>query len=202
MSGKDAFKERERALEDQFFSNKEAELLQKLKSSSETKAALSKLSEETGVKDENLLNQLRSYGYDAGAMKLLHLVPILYVAWSDGKIDAAERETLLALAELRGVTPGTPLYDRVVARLETKPSEHEFEVALEAVSQMIAALPADKSDAAKSDIVSYSTSIASLSRKLLGLGPAIDAKERELLEKISKKLTSPRQTAANKLVGK
>jgi hypothetical protein len=47
---------------------------------------------------DQFINSLRSLGLDGENYPVLKLLPLVYVAWADGVIDAAERERIITLA--------------------------------------------------------------------------------------------------------
>ena len=127
-------------------------------------------------------------------------MPLIKVAWADGTLEDRERQAILKMAELRGVHKGSDLYRILVQRIETPPSEKEFNSALEVVRLMMSMFPEEAQSKSRTDLVEYSTMIASLSRKLLGLGVAVDAEERKAIEAIQAGLRPAQKNEAAKVV--
>ena len=84
--------DRERALEDSFFFQKDKELLGKLKQVSERNTEKSELKQASGISDDAVLEDLLDAGINAKTAASLSLVPLVLVAWADGVIQRQERE--------------------------------------------------------------------------------------------------------------
>src|SRR5215510_862729 len=88
MTDKDAFRDRERSLEDEYFFKKEQELVAKLRAKQSADEGKEKLAQAVGVRDDAILADLLSLGFDDHSVALLHLVPLLQVGWADGRLTA------------------------------------------------------------------------------------------------------------------
>lgn len=53
--------------------------------------------------DEELLVELEALGLDRGSYRAVLLLPLIQVAWADGRVQASERELILRVALDRGV---------------------------------------------------------------------------------------------------
>ena len=80
-----------RHLEEKYFREKERELVEKLKQKTAREAARKALSDAVGVSDEGILQTLEEMGYDREVVVVLHLFPLVAVAWADGEISEKER---------------------------------------------------------------------------------------------------------------
>ena len=56
--------------------------------------------------DEDLIRELQSMGIDAQSHKVVALLPLVQVAWADGKVQQAERSLIVETAEQRGLLMG------------------------------------------------------------------------------------------------
>ena len=119
MSNTDPFADRQRGLEGEYFHRREREILEKLRRRRE-------LAEAAGVEDEELLKDLEFLGYDRSTVALLPLVPLVQMAWADGKVGPKERELILAYAKVRGIEEGTEAHAKLVASLERLPPAENF----------------------------------------------------------------------------
>ena len=59
----------------------------------------------SGIRDEALLDRLIALDISAETLAALELVPLVFVAWADGQVQAAERDVIIALAKAGGVEP-------------------------------------------------------------------------------------------------
>jgi hypothetical protein len=199
MSDKDAFAERRRGLEEEYFHKKEKELLEKLRHRMQAEAERGQMAEALGVQDTEILSDLQDLGYTRETVTLLHLVPLLQVAWADGDVTMRERDLILKLAGSRGIVEGSTAYQQLVGWLTQRPSEQFFQDTLRIIAGLFEALPPEQQAAGKRDLVSYSTNLASISGGILGLGK-ISRHEQEVIERITAELEQAHQTAARHLI--
>jgi hypothetical protein len=97
---------RGKTLEDLFFFKQDLaltekkRLLQKMGRNLETLAGIS------GITNEVILQKLTQLNIQVEVLATLSIIPLVEVAWADGKIDNAEREAILSGAESYGVFKG------------------------------------------------------------------------------------------------
>ncbi len=98
MSSGDAFHQRGEALENQFFAKVDRELLEKL----QQKQDMESLRDQLKI-DDSTASALRTAGVTSQSAAALRLVPLIAVAWADGRIEAAERAVVLKAAASQGI---------------------------------------------------------------------------------------------------
>lgn len=200
MSNKDAFAERERALEDEYFRRQERELIEKMRRRQAADAERRQMAETVGVADEELLQELQQLGYTRETVVLLHLLPLVQVAWAEWGVSARERDLILGVAKLRGVEPGSAAYDQLINWLEQRPTEEFAEKTLRLIGAMLQASPPEKRDAAERDLIAYCTQVAEVSGGMLGFANKVSASERAMLEHIVAELGGNRTDAAQQII--
>ncbi len=183
----DSLKNRGKGLEDEYFRRQERELIEKLRQKSEEAAKRKQLSERTGVADEEVLGDLRALGYTPETVSLLHLVPLVQMAWAEGDVSSGERELIVKAARSHGVAAGSDADRQLQTWLAARPSPEFFEKNLRAIRVMLAAQPDAARASSEQDLLSYLTSIASASGGILGFGKVND-EEKKLLEQITAEL--------------
>lgn len=199
MSNKDAFAERRRGLEEEYFHKKEKELLEKLRRRMQAEVERGQMAEALGIQDTEILSDLQALGYTRETVALLHLVPLIQVAWADGDVTLREKDLILELARSRGIAADSTAYEQLAGWLTQRPSEQFFQDTLRIIAALFEALPPEQQAAGKRDLVSYSVNIASISGGILGLGK-ISRQEQEVIERISAELEQAHQTAARQLI--
>lgn len=200
MSSKDAFAERKRGLEEEYFHKKEKELLEKLRQRMRAEAEREQMAEALGVQDTEILSDLQSLGYTRDNVALLHLVPLIQVAWADGNVAERERDLLLELANARGLEQGSAAYRQLTDWLSQRPTEEFFQDNLRIVAKLFEALTPEQQAAGKRDLVSYSADIASISGGILGLGRKVSREERAVIERIAAELEKAHHSAAKRVI--
>jgi hypothetical protein len=186
MSDHDAFAERGRALEEEYFRKKDRELVEKLRRAAAADQARDALSKRTGLSDPALLAELQELGFSADTVSLLPLVPVLELAWAEGGITAAERQMLVSLARSRGIAEGSPADRQLTAWMATRPAPEVFARAGRLISALLSTGSGLSQGLTADQLVSYCEQIASASGGLLGLPiRAISMEERNLLTRIA-----------------
>jgi len=194
------FDDLSRSKEKDYFRKKEQELIEKLKVRSAAETERRKLSQATKITDEGILKDLHELGYTRETVTLLHLVPMVEVAWASGQVTHREKSRIMEAAQLRGLTEDNVAYKLLMNWLEARPPDALFEGALPAIRAMLAALPFEERETAKRSLVSYCTHIAAASGGILGFGQTICDAEWELLEKIGAEIERDHQDAAKLVV--
>lgn len=199
MSNKDIFVERERGLEEEYFMRKERELIEKMHEKQSTEEQQKKMAEAVGIQDAEVIEALHELGYTPETVTLLHLVPLIQVAWASGDVSEKERELIYQAARSRGVSLGSPAETQLNEWLTKKPSDAFFANTLRAIRIFIEALPGNQRREARQDLVSYSRSIAQSSGGFLGIG-AISDEEHAVLNEIAELLTKGNPEVAEQVI--
>ncbi len=193
---------RARAVEDEYFKKAEADLLEKLRERVAKEAERRRLGEYHGVEDEEVLKAFEEAGYDRDTVQILHLVPILQVAWVDGEVSKAERAEILKIAAVRNVAEGSPAHAKLLSWLETPPSPQFFERTMEIIGRLLQLFPDEKRASLESDVMSASRAVASASGGFLGLGSKVSADEEYLLAKFAADFEKAHRAALEKAAKK
>ena len=98
--------ERGRALEDAFFRDENARLLESLRARQDRATQKAALAHTSGVSDDALLERLLAAGLRAETWLAFDLVPLVEVAWADREMTRAERTAVLSEAHAHGVAAG------------------------------------------------------------------------------------------------
>ena len=189
MTERDAFEERRRGLEESYFHEKEQQLIEKMRRRAQADAELRRMGETAGVADEEILHDLEALGYTADTVRLLHLLPLVHLAWADGSVSQRERDLIVEAARARGINAGTPADIQLGGWLTKRPSDQFFRETLRAIVAILESEPEAQREAERRDLLSYSAAIARASGGLLGFG-AVSAEERKVLERIAQELES------------
>jgi len=194
VTDKDAFKERGRALEEEYFHRKERELIEKMRQKAAADAARDALGATTGVADTQLLQDLHELGYTPETLSLLHVVPLVQMAWAEGHVSMRERDLIIEAARARGIESGSDADRMLAGWLATRPSDELFTTTLRAISAMLQSRPDAEREASRKDLVSYLSSIASASGGVLGWG-AVSDEERAVLARVTQELEKAHPSA-------
>ena len=187
MTDRDAFADRGRSLEEEYFHRKEREVIDKMRVRAAAEEQRRRLGEKAGVADEELLNDLQQLGYTPETVMMLYLVPVIQTAWAEGGVSQKERELIVKAARSRGITEGTPCDQQLNMWLATRPSDEMFEKSLRAIRTILQAQPESAREASEKDLLSLATAIASASGGIVGFR-AVSAEEQQILKHINDEL--------------
>ena len=195
------FDQAARGNEESYYKKKEQEVLEQLRRGVERERKRQDLAEELNIHDERVLQALSDLGFTREVLVLLHVVPLIEVAWTDGSVSAAERAKILELAALRGIVPGTPAYERLIPLLERRPSDEAFAACTRVIRAMFATWPEDQRRRIEENLPAYAAAVARASGGVLGMG-AVSAEERAVLDRIAREIAEAHADAAKAVTSK
>jgi hypothetical protein len=184
----DAMAKRGKGLEEEYFHRKEKELIEKLRQRREAEAQMKDLAEASGIPNEDVLKTLQELGYTRDTVSLLHLVPLVSVAWADNKVSGPEREMILEAAQLHGVADDSAAYQQLNDWLTDRPSDDFLEQTLRVIADLAGTAAPDAKGIDREKLLELSTRVAAASGGILGLGSKISAEEQALLDRLAKQL--------------
>ena len=179
MAEREFLGDRRRKEEEEYFRKQEQLLIDKLRQRAREEATRRDMAERTGVADQEILRDLEALGYTPETVMLLHLVPLLQVAWAEGGVSERERALIIEAARARGIEPGSSADQQLAAWLATAPATEFLDKTLRVIGAILQALPSGERDAGQ-DLLSYSTAVASASGGILGFGRVSQAEQRVL----------------------
>ena len=143
---KDIFRDRERGEEDAYFRQQDAKLIAKLRQKARFSEIAHALAEKLHADEPVLLERIQKLGVTLDTGSAFILAPLVEVAWIDGDVSHAERDTILHIAKQHGVEPGSADYHQLLDWLAHRPSDEVFRTALEAIRIGLSVLPPDESE--------------------------------------------------------
>jgi hypothetical protein len=148
-------------------------------------ARLHSLRATTGITDDDALAGLVALGLTPETALLLHLVPVVEVAWSEGGMSGRERKLICDLAALRGVRHGTAAFELLAEWLGRPLPEGHFERSLEVIKASLDAMPARTRAASVRALVANCAQVAAASREPSAGRDRVGGREQSVLEHIS-----------------
>ena len=184
MTEHDAFAERGRALEEEYFHRKQKELVEMMRRVSSADQTRRDLGDRTGLHDPEMLRELEALGFTPETVNLLPVMPVLEMAWASGSVTDAERRLVVRFARSRGVAEGSVADSQLTQMLEEHPSRDVFTRARHLVHAMLTVDGHTAGTLSPDELVKYCEAVASASGGLLGLH-RVSADERALLTTIA-----------------
>ncbi len=175
--------DRRKALEESFFAKENQKLRARLSAQKATREAREALSQACGISDEAVLDRLVKLGVAPETLAALSLVPLIEVAWADGKLDDKEREAVLAGASSSGVSEDSPARELLEGWLARKPAAALREAWDAYITELVATLSPDERQALKRELLGRARAVAEAAGGLLGLG-SISKEEAAVLDRL------------------
>lgn len=130
---------------------------------------------------EELADEALALGFDESTAAILPMVPLIEVAWADGKVTDREASKVLEIAEKRGIQ-GKEALGFLELLLEKKPSSVFFERTNRVLARILNESP---EDLAKRDVIEQARAVADASGGFLGLGNRISDVEKKALDELA-----------------
>ncbi len=179
--------------EGKYFLEKSVERRRKVRRDMARAAAEAAQREAIGEKlhttDEALVEAVRALGFDGDTVRVFDLLPLIHVAWADGRIQRGERAGILAILEQRGIKPESEAWVLVESLLEERPSAEFLDQTLDLLKQALG----EQGDNAGS-IVELCFQVADAAGGVLGFA-SVSGEEKELIRKIADTLGKDAQDA-------
>src|SRR5262245_15161216 len=201
MSNNDAFADRKRGQEEEYFRKQEQQYIERMRQRAALEAERGELAVVLGVNDQKALGELQGLGFARETAPLIYLAPLVQVAWAEGRVSANERELILTAARSRGITEGSPGDYALADWLDNRPAETFFEKIMSVMAAILRALPPDERESKKRDIVSACAHIAEASGGVLGFGSKVHKEEQELIARITAELGRGDSPGAEETIG-
>lgn len=163
-------RDRGRGLEEEFFHREDQRLLQRLKDLQAAEHTREALAQAAGISKRAILDRLLALGLRPETIAALGLVPLVEVAWADGRLDARERRAVLDRARTLGLVPGTTAHDLLEAWLDRRPAPSLLEAWTQVIQAVREQLSPDEVERVKAGLLEQARTVATASGGLLGLG--------------------------------
>lgn len=171
------FRDKKNALETQFLGTSEIRVQLDNKTTAEQLGHVMLLS------DAVILNRLVGLGFTGSTGVALALVPVVQVAWADGKIQKAERDAVLGGSGECGIFEGSEMRTLLASWLKSPPQPALFAAWTEFVQIFSACVPGGELDTIRDEISSLAESIAKAAGGILGIG-RISKSEEDMLRRV------------------
>jgi hypothetical protein len=171
--------------EEKYFEQKETEWRKDVRREKRLEAI--RHQEREGIADalrttEDVAEEALELGFDQDTARVLPLVPLIEMAWADGKVTSAEGRTVRELAEKFGLQRDSEAFDFLQLMLDERPSKLFFERVNRVVRHLIEANP---DSWGYESLVDLTKKVAEASGGFFGLTDPINSEEQELLHEFA-----------------
>ncbi len=179
---------RRRELEEKFFHDRDQELLQALREKTASQERKKALAEASGISDAELLDRLDELDVSPETLAALSLVPLIAVAWADGKLDDKERKAVLEAAAQKGIDAEHPASPLLKDWLRQKPAATLVDVWKLYAAALAQSLDEASKTALKDDLLGRAGAVAEAAGGLLGFGNKVSKSEQAVLDELEQAL--------------
>jgi hypothetical protein len=180
-----SLQDRQHALEDAFYREDTETYRVQLELRQAEEDALEDLATASGISDETVLRRLAGLGIRADTLAALTLIPLIEVAWADGKMDAKEREAVLFGAESTGIPKESPSHGLLQIWIQDPPAPDLVEAWREFISSLCREFSDEQRAHLQRNILSRAHEVAEAAGGFLGLGPKVSKEEQAVLESLA-----------------
>ena len=171
-------------LEDRFFLEQDRILIEKqreLKKIEETRQALSAVS---GITNQKVLQRLVELNIQVEILASLAVVPLVEVAWADGRIDDKEREAIRRASAEAGLAKGSPDFELLDRWLSHRPEPELLEAWRHYMEGLCELLGEEERETLRKDLVDRARRVAEAAGGFLGLTSRVSEAEQRVLDEL------------------
>lgn len=138
----------------------------------------------SGIRDEALLDRLIALDISAETLAALELVPLVFVAWADGQVQAAERDVIIALAKAGGVEPDDGRFPILEHWLKKRPGREMLDAWKQYVQDLRRQLDSQQAEDLRHELLNRVQNVARAAGGFLGFGDKMSPAERAMLAEL------------------
>lgn len=174
----------QRTLLDAMFHEQDLPLREAFRKRMEKMERREQLAQVSGIRDEAVLDRLIELGITPEAMTALEVVPLVFVAWADGGVQAEEREVIVALAKAAGFAPTDGRYPLLEHWLKKRPGAEMLEAWKHYIEELRGQLKPDEAEELRHELLDRAQSVAQAAGGFLGFGDKTSPAERAILAQL------------------
>lgn len=149
-----------------------------------------------GSSDPEVGKQLRALGFNAATAPTLFFVPLVEVAWADGKIGYEESYKIVDALRSRGIRATSEAYEFLNGLTLRRPASTFFEGCNQVIRTLLGQVGAEAREAQISNLAELVVGVARASRGFFGFGAEVTKDEHKAIEEIIKELGIEHSTHA------
>lgn len=179
----DFLTDRKRALENEFFHKREKALIDRMRAEQAQQSARQALAAASGLTDERVLDHLADLGIQPDTLLALRLVPLVAVAWADGRMDDRERQAVQGGLAAAGIAAGSLARALVENWLASPPPRTMLDAWTAYTTALAGQLSPDDRRELRATVLRQARAVAETAGGILGLG-RVSAAEEALLQRL------------------
>ncbi|HND09895.1 MAG TPA: hypothetical protein PKI49_05355 [Pseudomonadota bacterium] len=148
------------------------------------KRHISQVIETLKLPNRDIAERLVRLGFDSETACVLHVLPLIQVAWANNDISRRERSRILHVLKLREIPEGSRAWVMVESMLETRPTDAFLHACREVLRDMLATSKSGPGQEER-QLIDLCVEIAEASGGLFGLVRAVSAAEKTVIADIA-----------------
>lgn len=133
------------------------------------------------IDDASLVARIRALGFDGDTARVFDILPLIHVAWADGKVQRRERASILRILTMRGIAHTDEAWIFVEALLDQRPSDEYMQLTLQLLRDVIA-----HGGKNADTIVELCANVANAAGGLFGFGETMSDDEADAIADIAR----------------
>jgi len=176
----------QKSLIDSFFYEQDQKLLEAFRRRLEKLDLRAQLARVSGIDDEGVLDRLLELNIGPETWAAMAVVPLVFVAWADGKVQAEERRVILEAAHNAGIQPQDGRDPLLEHWLDKRPPTEMLAAWEHYIQSLTQRMDKQELERLKHDLLDTAHRIAQAVGGFLGFGNRISPEERAVLAKLEK----------------
>ena len=188
---RDAFHDRERAAEAAYFGDRDAALIEKIRTRAKLSEIAHAMADKLRVDDPALLDRIAKLGVTRDTAAAFLLAPLVEIAWAEGHVSPTERDVIVRMAVARGIAADSPDMAQLLQWLKVEPPHALYESALDAIRLGLSVLPPDEAEQRATAMVAACREVAETVgglERLISIHGITTPRERSTLAEIRMRL--------------
>lgn len=171
----------QRTLIDAIFHEQDQELRKAFRDRMAKMERRDQLAQVSGIRDEAVLERLIELDIGPETLAALEIVPLVCVAWADGKVQTKERETIIAAAKAAGIPSQDGRYPLLEYWLKRRPGAEMIEAWKQYVKALCRQLDRQEIEKIRHEVLDRAREVARALGGFLGFGERISQAELAVL---------------------
>ena len=167
-----------------FFRTADHVLIEKRRQLEKTERSLATAAQVSGISSEAVLRKLIEMNVQLDVLATLSIIPLIEVAWADGKVDERERDAVLKGAESFGLFKDQIGFSLLEQWLGHRPPVGLLESWIYYMRGLCPLLSGAEREMLKADLIQRARAVAEATGGLIGKGSKISLREHDVLAKL------------------
>lgn len=142
------------------------------------------LAQISGIRDEAVLDRLVQLEIGPETLAAMEVVPLVFVAWADGKVQTKEREMILAVAQAAGIQPQDERHPLLEHWLKRRPGADMIEAWKHYIKGLCQHLDSEEIQRLQHELLDRARMVANAAGGILGFGEKVSPAERSVLDSL------------------